>query len=400
MEYIATLLVYLKALLVAATLSVELLSAQGYQLLSMFAQDISTTLKTHTLPEPYTPAHNTATTTAPKSKPATNATTTSTTTATTTAVKPVKKSVATSTPAKVVAAAAQTPTTPLTPLLDPELVNTNTRQSIVNILCVVQGGGSVRSISGSGVIIDSRGIVLTNAHVGQYFLLTDYPTKGATDCVIRTGSPATPLYRATLLYLPSAWIDENASQIVSEQSIGTGEHDYAFLKITETTNPSGTLPSSFKNIAMSVVPPNTGDQTLVAGYPAGFLDGITIEKSLFATSAFTTIGQLYTFNEARNVDVVSVGGTVVAQGGSSGGAVVRTYDGQLVGLIATATAGETTSSRDLRAITIGYINRALATDGKGGLVELLSGDLDKVISDFAPTYSLERQKLIQTIEHR
>ena len=30
-------------------------------------------------------------------------------------------------------------------------------------------------ISGSGVIVDSRGVVLTNAHVGQFFLLHDYP---------------------------------------------------------------------------------------------------------------------------------------------------------------------------------------------------------------------------------
>lgn len=397
MNLLSGLLSYLEGLLVSSMLVLQMMGVQTYQLFSSLAQQVSTQI--HYIDD--------TTLNTPTTGESTKASTTSSRVAATSSV-PSKKAVATSTPKKVVQKVV-TPSTstssvpvskPLTPLIDGETLNIDTRQSIVNILCITQGAGTVRSISGSGVIIDSRGIILTNAHVGQYFLLTDYPTKGAVDCVIRTGSPATPLYRATLLYLPSAWVNENASQITAEQSVGTGENDYAFLKISSTTNPQGTLPESFKNLAMSAASPNTGDQMLVAGYPAGFLDGTTIEKNLYATTAFTVIGQLYTFNDARNVDVVSVGGTVVSQGGSSGGAVVRTYDGQLVGLIATATAGETTSSRDLRAITIGYINRSLAAAGKGGLIELLSGDLNKVSSDFAPTYAQERQKLINSIEHR
>ena len=66
----------------------------------------------------------------------------------------------------------------------------NLRKALVNIICTVSAGTVLRSISGSGVIISSKGVVLTNAHIGQYFLLSDYPSKGNTFCVIRTGSPA------------------------------------------------------------------------------------------------------------------------------------------------------------------------------------------------------------------
>jgi hypothetical protein len=256
----------------------------------------------------------------------------------------------------------------------------------------------VRSISGSGVIIDARGIILTNSHIAQYFLLKDYPGTNAVDCTIRTGSPASPMYRASLLYLPPAWITENASQITLEHGTGTGENDYAFLRVTSTTNPSGTLPAVFPNIGMTTAV-DTGDSVLVAGYPAGFLDAQTIERNLYATTAFTAIGQLYTFNDPSHVDVVSLGGTVVSQGGSSGGAVVRAYDGKLSGIIATATMGTTTADRDLRAITISYIDRSLKDAGKGGIVDFLSQNLDTLEANFAPTFAQEKQQLIHALSH-
>ncbi len=206
------------------------------------------------------------------------------------------------------------------------------------------------------------------------------------------------MYKASLIYLPPAWITENASQITADHGTGTGENDYAFLRINATTNPSGTLPTIFPNILMATVI-ETGDGVLVAGYPAGFLDAQTIEHDLYATTAFTTIGQLYTFNDPTHVDVVSLGGTVVSQGGSSGGAVVRTYDGKLSGLIATATTGTTTADRDLRAITVSYIDRSLREAGKGGLVEFLSQDLSTIEAGFASTFASEKQQLVKVIAH-
>lgn len=379
MDLIGSLISFLSGLLASSLIIINLVISSGYAIVSSFGVPESPAAHISvTVPSP-TAATSTKETPAP---------------AATTTAAVVKKKVPVPVPVSTTPTI-PTSNTPLPPLISSDAINTNTRGAIVNILCAAAVDTKLRSISGSGVVVDSRGVILTNAHIGQYLLLRDAFHKDSVDCTVRIGSPASAQYRATLLYLPPRWIDANASQITAEHGVGTGEYDYAFLLINSSTNPAGTLPASFPYIGMSNATPNTGDGVLVAGYPAGFLDGVTIERSLYATSAFTTIGKLYTFNSTSEVDVVSLGGTVVAQGGSSGGAVVRIYDGKLAGLIATATVGTTTADRDLRAITIDYINRSLIAENKGGISGFLSNNLAKMAEEFnATTAPQERQKLI------
>jgi hypothetical protein len=260
------------------------------------------------------------------------------------------------------------------PAKSQEQINTETRGALVNILCTSKAG--INGISGSGVVVDSRGVILTNAHIGQYFLLKDYLVKNNVECAVRTGSPAVRTYTATLLYLPPLWIETNAAELKALQATGTGEHDYAFLLVTGRTDPSATLPSSFAALQMDATYPDTADSMLLAAYPAGFLSGEIIEKSLYASSAVTYVTQLFSFNDdTSKVDLFSIGGTVVSQAGSSGGAVVRLGSGKLAGLIATATLGAETGKRDLRAVTMSHINKSLAAGGEGGIANLLSGDV-------------------------
>ena len=261
--------------------------------------------------------------------------------------------------------------TPATPTKSPEQVLAQTRAALVNILCTTQTGTGFKPISGSGIVVDERGIILTNAHVGQFFLLRDYPFKDNIQCVVRVGSPAEPRYTAELLYLPPAWIEANASQITSGQATGTGEHDYAFVRITGTTNPAATLPATFPRLAMTLGGTDVGDSMLLSGYPAGFLSGEFITTSLYASSAYAYVTQLFNFNGGPQVDLFSIGGTVLSQAGSSGGAAVRADTGALAGVIVTATTAESTSARDLRAVSLGHIDRS---HGEGGIDVLLSGN--------------------------
>ncbi len=290
-----------------------------------------------------------------------------------------------------------TPPLPSTILPIPSLpideVNTTLRSSLVNILCTTKAGGSFRPISGSGVIIDTRGIILTNAHVAQFFLLKDYPYADNVNCVIRTGSPASTKYNARLLYIPETWVKENASQFKSPEATGTGENDYAFLIITSTTSGSP-LPSKFPAVSISLDQPAKGDKAVSAAYPAQFLGGTTIQLNLFATSAVTPIEDVYTFNTGT-IDVLAIGSTVVSQSGSSGGGVARVQDGALVGIITTATEGSSTATRNLRAITLAHIDRSLQSFGKGGLVSfLLNGDLQQKADDFNTIIAPNLTKLL------
>lgn len=266
-------------------------------------------------------------------------------------------------------------------------INEDVRASLVNILCVTKSGGPLMPISGSGIIIDSRGVILTNAHIAQYLLLKDYIVKDYVECIIRTGSPAYPLYTTELLYVSETWVRENAVQIDSENPVGTGEHDYALLRITGTVDgdPVGAIshtPVDTKEVAVDV-----GSEVLVAGYPAGFVGGITIQKSLYPASSVTSVREVFTF-ATSTVDLISVGGSIVAQKGSSGGAVVG-RDGRLKGLVVTSTQAASTNDRDLRAITLSHVNRDIKLSTGYSLGEFLSKNLPaeshRFITTVAPT---------------
>ena len=267
-------------------------------------------------------------------------------------------------------------------------VNLRTREALVNILCTTGPGGLLNPISASGIIVSPSGIVITNAHAAQYFLLKDYPTPGNIQCVLRAGNPAQPKYTAELLLVSPQWVYDNASMIVSQDPTGTGEHDYAFLRINGTTNPHVSLPPSFPYLeadtreeAVAV-----GDQALVAGYPAGFLGGIAIQRDLYVSSSVTPVREIFTFETL--IDLFSIGGSIVAQKGSSGGPVVSST-GKLVGVIVTSTDSDTTGGRDLRAITLAHVDRSLARHSATSISKLLSGNLENEAFDFqtgtAPT---------------
>src|SRR3990167_9318697 len=102
-----------------------------------------------------------------------------------------------------------------------------------------------------------------------------------------------------------------------------------------------------------------GEQMLLAAYPAGCLSPQLVQKSLYASSAITYVTQLFSFDDNKKVDLFSIGGTVVSQGGSSGGAAVRLRDGTLAGIITTETVAASTIGRDLRAISLSHVDNSL-----------------------------------------
>lgn len=288
---------------------------------------------------------------------------------------------------------------PPPPLISSEELTDASQAALVNIFCTLHNGRKTQAVSGSGSFIDHRGVILTNAHVGQFFLLKDYPTTNDTKCVVRAGSPAREEYTAELLYLPPTWIEDNASQIVAKEGRGTGEHDYAFLLVTGTTDGTS-LPSSFPALPLTLQEPKLNSIVLLTAYPAEDLRSSALERRLEIDSAYAGVTKLFTFDDNRKVDLFSIGGTEVSQSGSSGGVAVRIYDGRLEGIITTASEGNTATARDLRAITLAHIDRSLAVHGMGGLTTLLSGDLQTQAAQFnKDTAPGEKALLVNELEN-
>lgn len=254
-----------------------------------------------------------------------------------------------------------------------EQANEVLRASLVNILCTSISNNS--AISGSGVMLPN-GIVLTNAHVAQFFLLRDYPHPNTVDCVVRTGAPAAGSYTAQLLYLPPTWIQANANQIGSSEEMGTGADDFAFLL---TNAPASPLSMATNEFAVN-------EQVLIGSYPAQYLGATTIVQNLFPATALATTDALYTFTPGgETIDEVSLSSSVISQSGSSGGPILRLEDDALGAIITTQTEGTTTAQRRLQAITLSYIDRELKKFGEGGIVTLISGDVSAKADTFDST---------------
>ncbi|MHB1086708.1 MAG: S1 family peptidase [Minisyncoccota bacterium] len=261
-----------------------------------------------------------------------------------------------------------------------EVINEMTRLAVVNIFCSSRSG-LLRPISGSGIMIDPRGVILTNAHVAQYVLLAE-SGRVNLQCAIRTGSPAVAKWAPHVLYIPPVWIEEHAADLTKERPFGTGKHDFALLYVG--TPLDGTArPTSFSSLSFDTREAIgfIDDSVLAASYPAEFLGSITANINLYHVTSLTTIDELYTLG-SKTVDVLSIGSVIGAQSGSSGGAIVNAW-GRLIGVITTTSAGATTGERKLRGITLSYIDRDLLAQTGLPLSAYISGDLRLMTTRFS-----------------
>lgn len=248
--------------------------------------------------------------------------------------------------------------------------------SLVNILCFGPSKG-IHSITGSGVMIDPKGIILTNAHVAQHFLLAD---RGVT-CTVRTGRPAAASYSAKLIYISPQWLKANSRSFIEEGPSGTGEYDFALLAVdsSETASP---LPALFTHVPLAKMAPQPGAPVLIGSYAAQFLETDQILSNLYSTLVTGSVKDVYTFGK-NTIDLLALGASAAAQSGSSGGGVVD-ETGKLVGTITTTSAivGDS-STRAVDAISASYIRAEFAKETGGSLDTLLAESTATAIASFA-----------------
>lgn len=262
---------------------------------------------------------------------------------------------------------------------------TNPLEAIVNIFCTFTSSTTIRTTTGTGFFVHSKGVILTNAHVAQYLLLGATDVLGEAECLVRQGTPAEPRFKAELLYIPPTWIEKNAVMISEMAPTGTGERDYALLYVTKSIDGSP-MPERFPALAVDTdLLPRTIKNTSVhaAGYPASDLLKKGASTPLLSVLATTTISELYTFG-SNYADVFSIRGSAVGAEGSSGGPIVN-ENNNVIGMIATRGDDASDGPGSLRAITISHIHRTILEETGFSLERNVSGDLAYRSSIFTDT---------------
>jgi hypothetical protein len=276
-----------------------------------------------------------------------------------------------------------------------DTVTTLTKASVVNIFCT--NVLSPDPETGSGVIIDSRGVILTNAHVAIDLLLKKHAADGNVKCIVRTGDPAQPAYNASLLYISPSWITKHASYVMWDESAGWSiqDDDYALVLIT----------TPVKNSTQTVFPflllddratYNPHEKFLLAGYPAEFLERQAKFDKLKLVTSITEVMNASTTQD--KVDKLRFTGTSISQWGASGGPVVSS-EGKVVGL---TTLGndrneKNAEKRILDAYPVSRFLVAFKQESGESLQQFLAKDLKASVAQFEKGKGQELEDILNKI---
>lgn len=270
----------------------------------------------------------------------------------------------------------------------------------VNLYCRVKLGGVTYLTTGTGVFISDRGVILTNAHVGQFFLLTAPGGKSKGTCSVRSGSPAKDQYSAGLLYLSPAWISSYTAAVSKKsENTGSGQEDFALLYVTKAKK--GNLPERFPVAPLATldtIAKLKGTEAVsVVGYPAEKQDYEDIRDDLKILVASSTLSGVRSFQKPFN-DILVISPSKAGQSGISGGPVAQA--GSLLGIATTLSGEKMKSLRGLRALTLTYVDRTVRFETGTPLSGLYAGNLAERAVLTLDSYPADIRKALETTLRR
>jgi hypothetical protein len=266
----------------------------------------------------------------------------------------------------------------------------NVKDVVVNILCLEKTSTYTKMSSGSGVIISSNGLVLTNAHVAYPFLQSSQFGMNTYSCTVRRENIPNYGYNAELVYYPLDWLNENSEVIKDPSPVGTGENDYAILLLTTPIGPAPkTATFSSASLSVGAVDLKNDLSVTIAGYPSSNSGVFAVDARPGLKVADTHIDEFFTF-ATRTFDVLQTGANSVAKRGSSGGGVFN--NGALYGLIVTTNQSE--DGAYANALTLPYIKRDFESDTGIDLDDFVTTSLDVLKLRFSVSYKDELKRII------
>ncbi len=224
---------------------------------------------------------------------------------------------------------------------------TKAQSRVVNFFCSKPGGIRVAS----GVIISSKGHILTNAHVAEGF------DKGY-ECMIRQGSPARSIGYAKLVMYPAAYTNSKTRQEQAENDVS--------VWIMSRGNGSDPLPESFPYYDIDEFYfPETNQPLATFSYPSELLGYETLLKSLNMLFAETIVSE-------SDINFILSTSGLSSQIGSSGGVLVDIYKNRFAGIIFGVSNDETISKRTLFSLTPNSVARIIKNETGQTLLEFLN----------------------------
>lgn len=261
------------------------------------------------------------------------------------------------------------------------------KSAVGNIFCSIIEAGRVRKITGSAVAISDNGVMLTNAHVAEYIMLENTKALPNITCFVRTGSPASRAYKASVIYLPSEWVAQNKDNMKYSALSGTGENDYALIVLNEKV--TGSTAPNLSFIEGSTQEVNVGTDLLLAGYPA--FGGNIIDNALYPVVDKSQVKDVWRLNRTDS-DLLGTTPTILAVHGSSGGAAASTA-GKLLGIMVATTADTYSGKPNMRLISFNYITKDIESKTR----KTLSSFIKNADSESASFISGEGARLSQTL---